>query len=105
MARAMWRKKLDPAGVQEYIRAHAEPWPELIAQIKAQGIRNYSIFLDGDEVFGYFEHDDLEALDAMNANPDELGERWEAGMRPLSADKISPDQGMVQMRHQVCYVE
>ena len=105
MARAMWRKKLDPAGIDAYVRAHADPWPELVAQIKAQGIRNYSIFLDGDEVFGYFEHDDLEALDAMNANPNELGERWEAGMRPLSADKISPDQGMVQMRRQVFYVE
>ncbi len=105
MARAMWRKKLDPAGIEEYQRAHAEPWPELIAQIKSSGIRNYSIFLDGDEVFGYYEHDDLEALDALNAVPNELSERWEAGMRPLSADKESLDQGMVQMRNMVFLCE
>ena len=105
MERAMWRKKLDPAGVEEYVRAHAEPWPELLAQIKASGIRNYSIFLDGDEVFGYFEHDDLAALDALNAQPNELSERWEAGMRPLSADKESADQGMVQIRRMVFLCE
>jgi L-rhamnose mutarotase len=105
MARAMWRKKLDPAGVDAYVKAHAEPWPELIAMLKAQGIRNYSIFLDGDEVFGYFEHDDLDALDALTAQPDEVSERWEAGMRPLSADKVSPDQGMVAMRRMVFLCE
>ena len=105
MARAMWRKKLDPAGIEEYVRAHAEPWPELLAQIKGSGIRNYPIFLVGDEVFGYFEHDDLAALDALNAQPNELSERWEAGMRPLSADKESADQGMVQMRRMVFLCE
>jgi len=101
----MWRKKLDPAGIEEYVRAHAEPWPELIEAIKASGIRNYSTFLDGNEVFGYFEHDDLDALDALNAQPNELSERWEAGMRPLSADKESPDQGMVQTRRIVFLCE
>ena len=105
MARAMWRKKLDPAGVDEYVRAHENPWPELIAQIKASGIRNYSIFLDGNEVFGYFEHDDLEALDELNRVPNDLSVRWEAMMRPLSEDKESEDQGMTQMRRQVFLCE
>jgi L-rhamnose mutarotase len=105
MARAMWRKKLDPAGIDQYIRAHAEPWPELIAEIKASGIRNFSIFLDGDEAFGYYEHDDLDALFAREADPSEVSERWEASMRPLSADKESPDQGKKPMLQQVFLCE
>ena len=78
---------------------------ELVAQIKAQGIRNYSIFLDGDEVFGYFEHDDLDALDALNAQPTELGERWEAGMRLRRRTRSRPTRAWCRSVGQVFHVE
>lgn len=105
MERAMWRKKLDPARIEEYVRAHAEPWPELIDEIKARGISNYSIFLDGDEVFGYFEHEDLASLDTNDRTPAEITRRWQAKMRPLSADKDSEDQGLQQLRNQVFFCD
>ena len=105
MARAMWRKKLDPAGIDEYVRAHGEPWPELIAEIKASGIRNFSIFLDDNEAFGYYEHDDLDALAASEAAPSEVSVRWEASMRPLSADKESEGQGKKPMLQEVFHCD
>jgi L-rhamnose mutarotase len=30
---------------EEYVRRHAEAWPELLAGITRYGIRNYSIFI------------------------------------------------------------
>lgn len=101
MARAMWRKALDPAGIDAYIRAHQDPGPEMLAYLRRSGMRNYSIFLDGAEAIGYFEHDDLAALDAFNARPDPIAQAWRDRMRPLSADKTSPDMGMRPVRRQV----
>jgi L-rhamnose mutarotase len=42
----------------EYLRLHAEPWPEILARISACNIRNYSIFLKEPEniLFGYWEY-------------------------------------------------
>jgi len=42
--------------VEEYKRIHVKLWPEIEGAIKEAGIRNYSIFLLGDQLFGYFEH-------------------------------------------------
>lgn len=103
--RQMWRKKLDPSKIDEYIYAHDNIWPEISALIKEQGVRNYSIFLDGDELIAYLEHDDIEELDRINANPKPIAIEWENYMRPLSEDKISPDQGMRKINRQVFYAE
>ena len=49
---------LKPEKKAEYLRLHAQPWPEILAQISACNIRNYSIFLKEPEdiLFGYWEY-------------------------------------------------
>jgi L-rhamnose mutarotase len=42
----------------EYIRRHEALWPEMAAAMRAAGIRNYSIWLSGTDLFGYYEVDD-----------------------------------------------
>lgn len=103
MTRAMWRKRLDPNGINAYVAAHRAPWSEMLEDIRRSGMRNYSIFLDGNDAIGYFEHDDLEALDEFRRHPSEVALRWAEMMRPLSADK-SPDQGMRAVRREVFYL-
>jgi L-rhamnose mutarotase len=105
ITRTMWRKKLDPTKVDEYIDRHENIWPELFAAIKEQGVKNYSIFIDGDECIGYFEHENVAEHARANAVPTQLSIDWEASMRPLSADKISEDQGMHRDLKLVFYVE
>ncbi|GDX25039.1 hypothetical protein LBMAG10_17040 [Actinomycetes bacterium] len=105
ITRTMWRKKLDPTKVDEYINRHENIWPELFAAIKEQGVRNYSIFIDGDECIGYLEHDNIAEHARANAVPTQLSIDWENSMRPLSADKISEDQGMRRNLKLVFYVE
>jgi L-rhamnose mutarotase len=53
--RFAWRAKLRPGMRDEYIRRHHEIWPEMTALLDEAGIRNYSIWLSGDDVFGCFE--------------------------------------------------
>jgi len=47
--------------LEKYRKMHAEPWPEVNAQLKESNIQNYSIYLtqfpDGNYyLFGYFEY-------------------------------------------------
>jgi L-rhamnose mutarotase len=63
---------LRPEKRAEYLRLHAEVWPEVEAALRRANIRNYTIFLHGDLLFAYFEHtgDDLDAdLAAVAADP------------------------------------
>ncbi len=48
--------KVDPARITEYKRYHEKIWPEIAAAQDKAGIRNYSIFLFGDKLFGYYEY-------------------------------------------------
>jgi hypothetical protein len=62
---------LRPEAEDEYRELHAATWPAVKAQIKRSNITNYSIFLHGGLLFGYFEYvgDDLEADMAAMAQP------------------------------------
>ena len=61
---------IDPSGVERYRSFHQKIWPEIESAIRAAGIRNYSIFIDGDQLFGYFEYhapdDEFQARDEMS---------------------------------------
>lgn len=47
--------KIKPGMQAEYKRRHDAIWPEMKALLKSAGIRNYSIWSDGELVFGYYE--------------------------------------------------
>ena len=48
--------RLKPDGADEYIRLHAQVWPDVISMISASNIRNYSIYLKNTYLFTYFEY-------------------------------------------------
>ncbi len=52
-----FKMKLFPGFKEEYRKAHAEIWPELVRLLKEQGIGNYSIWLDEETntLFAYQE--------------------------------------------------
>ena len=71
--------KLRPEKREEYLRLHADVWPEVLRAIEAANIRNYSIFLLEPEMlmFGTYEYhgSDYEAdMARMAAN--EAVRRW-----------------------------
>ena len=64
--------RLRPQMRAEYLRLHAAVWPAVEQTIKDCHIANYTIFLHGDLLFGYFEYHggDIEAdRRAMAADP------------------------------------
>ena len=51
MERFAWKGRIKPGMKEEYKRRHDEIWPEMLALLKEAGIRNYTIWSDGRDVF------------------------------------------------------
>jgi L-rhamnose mutarotase len=80
-----------PERIDDYVAAHENVWPEMLDALRGAGIRNYTIFRDGNQVFGYFEADDLEASASfLAAQP--VCTRWQDTMAELLEERV-PDAG------------
>ena len=75
--------KLKPEKRDEYIKLHAEVWPEVLATIKECNITNYTIYNFKLLCFACFEYhgDDYEADMRKMAN-DEVTQRWWKHSKP-----------------------
>ena len=69
--------KIKPEMLARYKELHANPWPEVTEQITKSNIRNYSIYLKDDYLFGYFEYvgDDFEG-DMAKMAEDSITQEW-----------------------------
>ena len=83
--------RVRPDKIDEYVDAHRNVWPEMLDALRGAGIRNYSIFRAGNEVFGYFEADDLAAVERYLAQQ-EVSTRWQDHMASLLDERV-PDAG------------
>ena len=63
-----------PERREYYKQLHANPWPGVLKMIRGCHIRNYSIFLHGDFLFGYYEY---------------TGDNHEADMAKMAADPVT----------------
>lgn len=95
MATVAFKMKLNPGMKEEYKRRHAELWPELRSLLKANGIGDYSIFLDE-------ETDILFAIQKQdgNASSQDLGsteivKKWWAFMADVM--ETNPDNSPVSV--------
>jgi L-rhamnose mutarotase len=80
-----------PDKIDEYVEAHANVWPELRDALSSAGIRNYTIFRAGTQVFGYFEAENLGAAERYLA-AQEVCTRWQNEMAGLLEERV-PDGG------------
>jgi L-rhamnose mutarotase len=80
-----------PDRIDDYIRAHREVWPEMLDALRGAGIRNYTIFRHGNQMFGYFEADDLDAAGDYLAKQD-VSTRWQNAMAELLESRV-PESG------------
>jgi L-rhamnose mutarotase len=69
--------RLHPDKRAEYLELHSAVWPAVEATITRCGIRNFSIFVRGDVLLGYYEYvgDDYEADQRLMAQDPET-QRW-----------------------------
>lgn len=83
MDKIVWRAKVRVGMIEEYKRRHKEIWGEMVAALKEAGICNYTIWMDGDELFGYYECEKGAeyALKFQQENP--VVQKWEKSMEPV----------------------
>lgn len=72
-----WTWKVKEECLEEYVKMHLSPWPDILVEHSRAGIRNYSIFQNGNQFFYCFECDDLEAAFGIIAES-EACNRWNA---------------------------
>jgi L-rhamnose mutarotase len=87
---------LKPEHVAEYKRLHAAVWPDVLEQIKASHITNYSIFLREPEnlMFAYFEYHGTDfAADSAKMAADPETQRWWSINMPLQAPLETRNEG------------
>ena len=89
MAGYAWVLGVRPGYEAEYLKRHDEIWPEMLAALKAAGIRNYNIFRHGLVLFGFFETDDLEATKA-SLRRSEADRKWSEWMAPIMKIEVDP---------------
>jgi L-rhamnose mutarotase len=89
MQRIAFLMKLKPGHEEEYKRRHDEIWPDMLAALHQAGVHNYSIFLNGEQLFAYLEVEDFARMTKLLAtNP--TNARWQASMQSLIDAPVNP---------------
>lgn len=99
MQRVAFMMRIKPGTEEEYERRHQAVWPELLAAIREVGIRNYSIYRRGQDLFAYMEVEDYERAMA-DLGSREVTKRWQEYMAPLfeTAVDVGSEGGMVILK-------
>jgi L-rhamnose mutarotase len=72
-----WTWKIKEECLDEYVKMHLNPWPEIMEEHSTAGIRNYSIFQNGNQFFYCFECDDVKkAFEYLDKS--EICQKWNA---------------------------
>ena len=72
-----WTWKVKPECLDEYVEMHLAPWPDILEEHSKAGIRNYSIFQNGNQFFYCFECDDVKKAFAY-IDRSEACRKWNA---------------------------
>jgi L-rhamnose mutarotase len=89
MQRVAFLMRIRPGTEEEYHRRHAEVWPSMLAELKAAGCRNYSIFRTGLQLFAYLEVVDLDHYRAYLAHSP-VAAQWETFMSDILIREVDP---------------
>jgi len=93
MERFAWKGRIKPGMLEEYKRRHDEIWPEMLELLKAAGIRNYTIWSDGRDVFGYYECGKGVAFAERTQAQSPVVDRWNEYMQDVLELEMDPETG------------
>ncbi|MBQ6239188.1 MAG: L-rhamnose mutarotase [Firmicutes bacterium] len=98
MQRKAFVMKIKPGVKEEYKDRHDHIWPEMKQMLKDAGLRNYSIWMLGDDtLFGYYETDDDDFAVKFQTES-EIGKKWEAHMADMLATQVMPDGSVMPIK-------
>ena len=104
MERYAWKATVLPGRLEEYIDRHNHLWPEMKAVLKEAGIRNYTIWNAGNELFGYYECDNVQTAAQVQARS-AVVERWNEFMKDVMQMDMDPVTGAQPLMRQVFLFE
>jgi len=104
MERYAWRATLREGMREEYIRRHDNLWPEMKEMLHEAGIRNYTIWNVGSELFGYYECDSVSSAAEIQAKS-EINAKWDAYMKDVMFVEKDPVTGAQPRLKQVFFFE
>ena len=93
MERYAWKARIFDGKREEYIKRHDEIWPEMEQMLADAGIVNYSIWLTGNELFGYYECTQGIAHAAKTQVESEVVGRWNEYMKDIMFMEKDPVTG------------
>lgn len=93
MERMAWKGRIRPGCKAEYSRRHDAIWPEMKALLREVGICNYTIFANGEELFGYYECEKGIAFAEKTQADSPIVDRWNAYMADILELEMDPQTG------------
>lgn len=104
MERYAWKAAVLPGKLEEYKRRHDNIWPEMKEVLAAAGIRNYTIWNVGEELFGYYECGSVaEAARIQAESP--VVDRWNEYMKDVMKMDMDPVTGTQPLMEQVFFFD
>lgn len=93
MEKYAWKATLKEGKREEYIRRHNEIWQEMVDLLKSAGIRNYSIWLSGNDIFGYYECEKGIEFATKTQSESPIVDKWNEYMDDVMEMPIDPETG------------
>ena len=104
MERYAWKATVKEGKIAEYRRRHDEIWQEMKDVLKAAGICNYSIWLVGNELFGYYECEKGAEYAARIQAESPVVDRWNEYMKDVMDMTLDPQTGAQPLMTEVFYL-
>ncbi len=104
MERYAWKARVLEGQLEEYKRRHDAIWPELAEVLRDAGIRNYTIWNVGDELFGYYECEKGADYAARVQAESPVVDRWNAYMKDVMVMEMDPRTGAQPRLEQVFFL-
>jgi len=101
MERYAWKARILDGKKDEYIKRHDDIWQELKDVLSEAGIVNYSIWLSGNELFGYYECEKGVKHAAKTQADSEVVDCWNEYMKDIMVMEMDPETGAQPMLEQV----
>ena len=105
MERYAWRARVHDGMIDEYIRRHDEIWPEMKAVLSEAGIKNYTIWLQGNELFGYYECAKGIRFAGKVQAESEVVAKWNEYMKDVMYMSLDEHTGAQPLLQQVFYLK
>lgn len=101
MEKYAWKARILEGQIEEYQRRHREIWPEMVDVLKSAGIKNYSIWLVGNTVFGYYECENGKDYATGIQKKSSVVDKWNEYMKDVMVMEMDPETGAQPLMRQI----